>query len=102
MIHSSLQSLLPTIRQSMQKHKILRGYIFGSAVRETFNERSDIDIVVDVDDTIEPVELGGHLWDLQYELESLLSRKVDLLTSRALKNKYFIKEVDATKELIYG
>jgi len=78
-----------------------RAYLFGSSVQGSFTATSDVDVLVDVDDTIDPVELGGHLWDLQFALEDLLGQKVDLLTSRSLKNPFFIKEVEETKELIY-
>ncbi len=85
----------------MRKHRMRKAWLFGSSVRGSFNENSDVDVLVDVDDTIEPVELGGHLWDLQFALEDLLGRKVDLLTSRSLKNPYFIKAIEETRELIY-
>ena len=102
MIHPQIQVFLPTMQQLMAKHRIVRGYLFGSAVTERFNETSDLDILVDIDAAIDPVEMGGHLWDLQFDLEKILSRKVDLLTSRALRNKYFISAVEETKELVYG
>lgn len=86
----------------MDKHRIKRAYLFGSAVNGSFTDTSDVDFIVDIDDTIEPVELGTHLWDLGFELEELLGRKVDLLTSRSLRNPYFIEEINETKELIYG
>lgn len=86
----------------MQKHRIKRAYIFGSSVKGDFTDKSDVDFIVDIDDTIEPVKLGGHLWDLTFELEELLGRKVDLLTSRSLKNPYFIEEINESKQLIYG
>ncbi|MDB5281269.1 MAG: nucleotidyltransferase protein [Bacteroidota bacterium] len=86
----------------MKEHRIRKAYLFGSSVKETFSDKSDIDVLVDVDESIDPVELGGHLWDLQFALEDLLGRKIDLLTSRSLRNPFFIKEIEATKELIYG
>ena len=49
-----------------------RAYLFGSSVQGSFTATSDVDVLVDVDDTIDPVELGGHLWDLQFALEDLL------------------------------
>ena len=100
--NSFIENRLSGIKSLMQKHRIKRAYLFGSAVKGNFGENSDVDFVVDVDDTIEPVELGGHLWDLTFELEKLLGREVDLLTSRSLKNPYFIEEINETKQLIYG
>ncbi len=102
MLHPFIQKKLPGIRSLMSRHHVLRAYVFGSGVSHEFNENSDIDVLIDVDETLDPVELGGHLWDLQFSLEDMLGRKVDLLTSRSLKNAFFIKQVEATKELIYG
>ena len=102
MLSPFITSRLDDIRHLMQKHKVAKGYVFGSAVTEKFNDTSDVDILVDVDASLDPVELGGHLWDLQFGLEEILGRKVDLLTSRALRNPFFKKNVESTKELIYG
>jgi predicted nucleotidyltransferase len=102
MLSPFITSRLEEIRQLMQKHKVAKGYIFGSAVTENFNDTSDVDVLVDVDETLDPVELGGHLWDLQFDLEKTLGRKVDLFTSRSLRNTFFIKSMNATKELVYA
>ena len=102
MLHPFIVSHLNNIQALMRQHGIVKAYIFGSAVSDVFNENSDVDVLVDIDPTIDPVELGTHLWDLQFSLENILGRKVDLLTSRSLKNSFFIKQVNNTKELIYG
>ena len=41
-------------------------------------------------------------FDFIEELEVLLGRKVDMVDETAVSNKYFRKELDATKCLIYG
>jgi hypothetical protein len=101
MISKDVVLKLKDIQYLMNKHRVLKGYLFGSSVKGNFNDNSDIDVLVEVDETIEPVELGGHLWDLQFALENLFKRKVDLFTTRALKNPVFISEVNKTKELVY-
>jgi hypothetical protein len=69
---------------------------------EKFNQKSDIDLLINLQDGLEPIEAGGHLWDLTFELEDLLHRKVDLVSERSIKNPYFLKEIGATKYFIYG
>jgi hypothetical protein len=101
MISHDIVLKLKDMQSLMNKHRVLRGYLFGSSVKGNFNANSDIDVLVEVDEAIEPVELGGHLWDLQFALEDLFGRKVDLFTTRALKNPVFIREVNKTKELVY-
>jgi predicted nucleotidyltransferase len=102
MIHPIIQPYLPQIIELFKKHKIKSAYIFGSVLSEKFNEESDVDFLVNLQDGLDPVDAGGHLWDLQYELSDLLRREVDLHTERSLKNPYFIQELNATKLSIYG
>jgi len=102
MIDSSIQTYLPKVIELFKKHKIKKAYIFGSALTDKFNNKSDVDFLVSLHDGLNPVDVGEHLWDLEYELKDLLKRDVDLLTERSLKNPYFISEVNSTKVIIYG
>ena len=102
MIHPTLQVHMPKVIALLKKHKIKSAYVFGSVLTERFNEESDVDFLVNLQEGLDPVEAGGHLWDLGYDLEDLLKRKIDLITERSLKNPYFIKELDDTKFPIYG
>lgn len=67
--------------------------LFGSITRDDFSTDSDIDIVVDFNRSI-----GIEFIDLANELEALLHRKVDLVSKKGIKPKYF-KEIQ--KDLIY-
>ncbi|PGH38288.1 MAG: nucleotidyltransferase [Candidatus Nephrothrix sp. EaCA] len=102
MIHPLIQPYLPDIVNLLKAHQITQAAIFGSGVTDRFNEASDVDFLVTIKEGLDPVEAGEHLWDLTYELEALLHRKIDLLTERSLKNPYFIEEVNKTKLIIYG
>ena len=88
---------LGAIQHLMQKHHIKKDYLFGSSVKGNFGKHSDVDVLVEVDDTIEPVELGEHLWNLQFELQHLLKREVDLITTRSLRNPFFKQELIETR-----
>lgn len=101
MINSAIQPYLPKVIELFKKHKLKNAYAFGSVLSDKFNDFSDIDILINFLDYSNPLEVGQSIWDLEDELESLTSRKIDLLTERSLKNPYFIKELDNTKHLIY-
>jgi len=58
--------------------------LFGSIVRDDFNENSDIDIIVEFN---KPV--GIEFITLANELEELLNWKVDLVSRGGIKSKYF-------------
>ena len=57
--------------------------IFGSYARGDYNEKSDIDILVDFNDRI-----GIRIIKLAHELEDLFHQKIDLVSRKAIKARY--------------
>jgi hypothetical protein len=57
--------------------------VFGSVARGDADAASDLDLLVDLDADRSLFDLGG----LQFELESLLHRPVDVVTERGLKSR---------------
>jgi len=55
--------------------------VFGSVARGDADRESDIDFLVELETGRSLLDLGG----LQMELESLLGRRVDVVTERGLK-----------------
>ena len=93
------------LKNVFEKHKVKEAYIFGSCVSPNslnFNEKSDIDFLVEFDKNLEELEYGKQWFSLLENLENLLNRKIDLLTIESLKNPYFIQELNKTKVKIYG
>jgi predicted nucleotidyltransferase len=80
--------------KNQKQYSILKIGIFGSAARNEMNEKSDIDIVV---------ELGNadlfHLIGIKQELEEQLHRKVDIIRYRNDMNALLKKRID--KEAFY-
>lgn len=75
--------------------------VFGSAVKDELNETSDIDLLVDFNDT-DPHQYTDHYYQLKFNLEDMFKRPIDLLEQRALKNKYLKEEIENTSVLLYG
>ncbi|MEM9019561.1 MAG: nucleotidyltransferase domain-containing protein [Planctomycetota bacterium] len=77
-------------------------WLFGSAACGDFDpETSDLDFLV----IFEPDHEGSAwdaYWGLQEGLQAMFGRKVDLVDREAMKNRYVIESVDATRKLIYG
>ena len=68
-------------KQSLQKLGVKSLSLFGSGVRDQIQLNSDVDFLVEFDS---PVGLFG-LFEVQYYLEEILERSVDLGTLKALR-----------------
>lgn len=76
---------------------VKRAYLFGSMARGDGNCKSDIDIMVELDHS-QPI--GMKFFAYQSDLEDLLHKKVDLVTTDGLS--HHIKPfIDKDKILIY-
>jgi len=86
-----------------QKWRIVDLSLFGSVLREDFSPESDLDVLA----TFE-AESDWGLFDhvqMQQELEKLLSRKVDLISRRALdqtQNQLLRDEILGTAQVIFS
>lgn len=76
--------------------------VFGSILTPRFNENSDIDFAATFYPEEDPLVSGRKFLDFYLSLEDLLDRRIDLVDEEILKNKYFIEELNETKQLIYG
>lgn len=98
-----IQLNLERIFDLCRKHRVKTLAVFGSILTDRFNDDSDVDMLVNFDTTDhEKWDYVGNYFNLQESLESILGRKVDLVVEKGLKNKYFIVNVNRTKQLIYG
>lgn len=88
-----------------KKYKVAKLWVFGSILTPRFNDQSDVDFSVNFDaETInnEGLDWADIFFDFMHELEDLLGRRIDFVFDDNIRNKYFRKELDATKKLIYG
>jgi len=83
-----------------RRHKVKSLHAFGSAVRGELKPDSDVDLLLDMplDD---PEAFSENYWALDAALSGLFRRPVDLVSKRALRNRYFIQELDRTKMPLY-
>ncbi|MGV1012030.1 MAG: nucleotidyltransferase family protein [Flavobacterium sp.] len=92
---------IETIKTLCNSHQVRFLAAFGSVTRDDFNKDSDIDFVVDFNES-DPLLYSDLYFDLKDKLELLLNRTIDLVEDRALKNPYFKKELNHTKIILYG
>jgi len=80
-IKNELRKMKPALVERFHINSI---GLFGSVVRDDFNDKSDIDIIVDFTKPI-----GIDFIDLADLLEASLKRPVDLVSKKGIKEKYF-------------
>ena len=89
------------IRKLCGSNKVKSLFAFGSVLREDFKLESDIDLIVDIDEQ-DPLSYSDTYFNLKFQLEQLLQRKVDLLEQKALKNPILKENIERTMVRIYG
>ncbi len=77
---------------------IIKAFLFGSQARDEAAEKSDIDILVELDYS---QRIGMLFVQMQLDLEKLLGKKVDLVSERGI-SKYIKPIIDNDKKLIYA
>lgn len=95
------QAKIDQIQELCKTNKVKTLFAFGSVTRDDFNEESDIDLVVDINEK-DPFKYTDLYFNLKSKLEDIFKRQVDLLEDRAIKNRIFRRELDNTKVKIYG
>lgn len=91
------QEQLNILQSYFSDKPVLKAYVFGSYARGDADEKSDIDILLQLDYS---KKIGLQYVRMQLELEDLINRKVDFSTVDFLKPGVQ-KLVDREKKLIY-
>lgn len=102
MLHPFLQEKLPEIREMLKQYHVTSAYAFGSVVTDKFNDKSDVDFIINVDESLEVLDRGEAILNLYEKLADLLKRNVDIVSEKYLTNPYFIEELNEKRQLIYG
>ena len=100
------------MNQIISKHKeeltkiceslnIKRMNIFGSAVSDKFNDKSDIDFLIKFSEELSSEQYSDNYFELHYKLRKIFNREIDIITEQTLSNPYFIESINKSKELIY-
>ena len=80
----ALQTNRVAIRTVVERHRACNARVFGSVLHGDDHEGSDLDILIDPTPETSLMDVAA----IQVELESLLGVKVDVLTPRALPEKF--------------
>jgi uncharacterized protein len=85
-----------------RRHHVARLAVFGSALRDDFDsQHSDLDFLVEFQPLL-PGTYADTYFDLKEALEKLFQHPVDLVIESAIKNPYFLKNVQQSKHGLYA
>lgn len=88
---TSKDTLKEIITSILKKHNVKRASLFGSIVSGNYTDKSDIDILVELDDGLSLLDFI----DIKLEIEDATKRKVDLVEYFTIKSslkKYILKQ----------
>lgn len=101
MVHPLVQERLEELRSLCARFGVRRLELFGSATSPRFDPaHSDLDFLVEFEDR----EQGyfDAYFGLLESLEDLFERPVDLVMTRAVKNRYFLEGIQASRTVLYA
>ena len=97
-----LESQRGEIEKACRRHGVRRLDVFGSALRDDFHPgKSDVDLLVE----FAPMEGYARVdayFGLLEDLRGILGGKVDLVMAGAVKNRYIVRDIEKTKQVLYA
>jgi predicted nucleotidyltransferase len=88
------------IERICKKYNLAELSIFGSSIRDDFNEDSDVDLLISFINIWE-----NHPFDLLYieeEFKVLLNKNIDVVCKDGLKNPIRKKNILSNREILYA
>jgi uncharacterized protein len=78
-----VQEIINIAAPILKKNKVKKAALFGSMARQEFNDKSDIDILVELDDSCSLLDFIG----IKIDLEDAFHRKVDLVEYKCVREE---------------
>lgn len=83
-----------------ENHNVEELYLFGSILTDKFNEKSDIDMLIQFS-VLDLSKYFDNYMDLKEKIEVLFQRPVDLVENQSIRNPIFRKVIDREKKIFY-
>jgi len=97
-----IKNKLDEIITACKEHHVETISLFRSAAKNAMHEGSDIDLLVEFSDDIEVLEYADNYFSLLEQLQSILNKKVDLVSCKSLKNPILKEEIYQSKVDLYA
>jgi len=82
-LSGKIEKMARQISPILKKNGVSKAALFGSIVRGQDDDSSDVDILVNYNEGVTLLDVAG----LQFELEQILRRKVDLVSEKFLHQR---------------
>ena len=100
-MNSHVTRRLDDVIAACVRHHVQRLSLFGSATGDRFRPgESDIDFVVEFQ-PLEPGAYASAYFGLLFDLDLLFGAEVDLVERSAIRNRYFLEEIEETEESLF-
>jgi len=96
-----LNNYTTDITNLCQQYNVLSLYAFGSVLTNRFNRNSDIDLIVEIDES-DPFDYAENYFDFKFALEDLFKRPIDLIENKAIRNPIMREHINNSKQLVYA
>jgi uncharacterized protein len=102
-MHAIVKDNLAGIIDLCRKHRVAKLEIFGSAAGDNAfdSARSDLDFLVEFG-PLEPEAHADAYFALLFALQELFGRGIDLVETPAIRNPYFLRAVNQSRQLVYA
>jgi predicted nucleotidyltransferase len=88
---------IKTIGDYFLDKPVVRAFLFGSFSRKDASDKSDVDILVELDYS---KHIGLGFINMKFDLEDKLHKKIDLVSTNAV-SRYIVPFINNDKKLIY-
>ncbi len=89
------------IKVLCEKHYVKSLFVFGSALTQRFNEKSDIDFLVSFAN-VPLLDFADNYLSFCDSLQEILNCEVQVVVESSIRNPVFKKEIDHTKQLLFA
>lgn len=93
------ENIKQVVQEYFKDKPVNKVYLFGSYARGDADEKSDVDLIVEIDDTKKRLSLFDFI-GLQFGIENSLNKKVDLIESHLFFPRIKI-QVEKEKLILY-
>jgi predicted nucleotidyltransferase len=102
-MHPLIEARRAEIERLCRRLDVRRLDVFGSVVGDAFDlDTSDVDVLVEFDDSQTGFDYFGTYFSLKEGLERLLGRAVDVVSITSIRNPYFRDQVMRTRQPLYA